>query len=80
MMEEKNQPKKSQDSVSVKCKVKFPNDFVLKLSSPSPKLMQELKDFLKTAYDVEPTSAIMLTDDGATTYFQFIKISPKDGN
>jgi hypothetical protein len=59
--------------------VKFPNDTILKISSPEKEKIEELKNYLLIAYDVEPTSAIMLSDHPktSTVYFQFVRLLPK---
>jgi hypothetical protein len=59
--------------------VKFPNDTILKISSPEKEKIEEIKNYLLIAYDVEPTSAVMLSDRPSTltVYFQFVKITAK---
>ncbi|MGA3060639.1 MAG: hypothetical protein ABSD92_09755 [Candidatus Bathyarchaeia archaeon] len=81
---EKNGLKKQENAVfSLKEEggmgIRFPNDTILKISSPEKEKIREIKDYLLMAYDVEPTSAIMLSDrpKTLTVFFQFVKITPK---
>jgi len=64
--------------VSLKDKgIRFPSDFILKLQSPNREQLEEVKNYLRMAYHVEPTSAIMIGDHDLV-YFQFVKLLPKE--
>jgi hypothetical protein len=74
--ERENQPL---SSVSLKGNkaIRYPEDFICKLQSPNRERLEEVKNYLEMAYDVEPTSAIMIGDQ-ESVYFQFVKLLPKE--